>query len=105
MKLIVGLGNPGRAYEGTRHNVGFDVLEKLAERAGSPSRKARFQGEVAQISVRGTSALLLWPLTWMAAGGPRSGFLEPGATRHSCTVTLQSMQRSPCRNLAELRSS
>lgn len=69
MKLIVGLGNPGRAYDGTRHNVGFDVLEKLAERAGSPSRRARFQGEVAQISLRGTSALLLWPLTWMNLSG------------------------------------
>lgn len=69
MKLIVGLGNPGRAYQGTRHNVGFDVLEKLAERAGSPVRRARFQGETAQVSLRGTPALLLWPLTWMNLSG------------------------------------
>jgi PTH1 family peptidyl-tRNA hydrolase len=69
MKLIVGLGNPGRAYQGTRHNVGFDVLEKLAERAGNPVRRARFQGETAQVSLRGTSALLLWPLTWMNLSG------------------------------------
>jgi len=69
MKLIVGLGNPGRAYEGTRHNIGFDVLEKLAARAGAPVRRARFQGEVAQISLRGTSAMLLWPMTWMNLSG------------------------------------
>lgn len=69
MKLIVGLGNPGRAYEGTRHNVGFDVLAILARRAGSPVRRQRFQGETAQATLRGTSVLLLWPLTWMNLSG------------------------------------
>lgn len=69
MKLLVGLGNPGSAYDGTRHNVGFEVLEVLARRAGSPSRRGRFQGEVAQVVVRGCPALLLWPLTWMNLSG------------------------------------
>lgn len=69
MKLLVGLGNPGRAYEGTRHNVGFEVLEILARRAGSPPRRARFQGEAAQGAVRGNPILLLWPLTWMNLSG------------------------------------
>ncbi len=69
MKLLVGLGNPGRSYEGTRHNVGFDVLEILARRAGSPVRRARFQGETAQATVRGSPVLLLWPLTWMNLSG------------------------------------
>lgn len=69
MKLIVGLGNPGRAYEGTRHNVGFDVLEILARRAGAPVRRQRFQGESAQAVLRGTPVLLLWPLTWMNLSG------------------------------------
>jgi PTH1 family peptidyl-tRNA hydrolase len=69
MKMIVGLGNPGRSYEGTRHNVGFDVLERLAKRAGAPPRKSRFQGELAQVSIRGVSGLLLWPLTWMNLSG------------------------------------
>ena len=69
MKLIVGLGNPGHAYQGTRHNVGFDVLEILARRAGGPSRRQRFQGETAQVVVRGCPALLLWPLTWMNLSG------------------------------------
>jgi PTH1 family peptidyl-tRNA hydrolase len=68
-KLVVGLGNPGSAYHGTRHNVGFDVLEILARRAGSPARRTRFQGELAQGVVRGCPVLLLWPLTWMNLSG------------------------------------
>jgi PTH1 family peptidyl-tRNA hydrolase len=69
VKLLVGLGNPGPSYGGTRHNVGFDVLEIVASRAGSPPRRGRFQGEVAQASIRGCSVLLLWPLTWMNLSG------------------------------------
>jgi PTH1 family peptidyl-tRNA hydrolase len=69
MKLIAGLGNPGRAYEGTRHNVGFEVLELIARRAGCSERRARFQGESAQVTIRGGQALLLWPLTWMNLSG------------------------------------
>jgi PTH1 family peptidyl-tRNA hydrolase len=69
VKLLVGLGNPGSAYRDTRHNIGFEVLETLARRAGEPTRRARFQGEVAQVSLRGTPALLLWPLTWMNLSG------------------------------------
>jgi peptidyl-tRNA hydrolase, PTH1 family len=69
VKLLVGLGNPGRKYEGTRHNVGFDVLNLLAERGGNPNRRQRFQGETSQTTIRGTPALLLWPLTWMNLSG------------------------------------
>lgn len=69
MKLLVGLGNPGRGYEGTRHNVGFDVLQILARRAGSPVQRGRFQGETAQATLRGCPVLLLWPLTWMNLSG------------------------------------
>jgi PTH1 family peptidyl-tRNA hydrolase len=69
MKLVAGLGNPGRAYDGTRHNIGFDVLEVLAKRTGAPGRRARFQGEFAQATIRGCPVLLLWPLTWMNLSG------------------------------------
>ena len=69
MKLLVGLGNPGHAYRDTRHNVGFEVLDELAQRAGSPARKQRFQGDVAQATIRGVPVLLLWPLTWMNLSG------------------------------------
>jgi PTH1 family peptidyl-tRNA hydrolase len=69
MKMIAGLGNPGRNYEGTRHNVGFEALEVLARRCGNPDRRARFQGEFAQVTLRGCQVLLLWPLTWMNLSG------------------------------------
>jgi len=66
---VVGLGNPGKRYEGTRHNVGFEVLDVLADRAGNPARRQRFQGEFCQATIRGSAVLLLWPLTWMNLSG------------------------------------
>jgi len=69
VRLLVGLGNPGKKYHGTRHNIGFDVLEVLAARAGNPARRQRFQGEYCQVSLGGFPAMLLWPLTWMNLSG------------------------------------
>jgi len=69
VKLLVGLGNPGHAHQDTRHNVGFEVLDRLLHRAGDPVPRARFQGEVAQATVRGVPVLLLRPLTWMNLSG------------------------------------
>jgi PTH1 family peptidyl-tRNA hydrolase len=67
--LVVGLGNPGREYEGTRHNVGFMVVDALARRHRAPSFSSKFKAEVAQVSVRGESALLLKPQTFMNLSG------------------------------------
>ncbi|HVU87200.1 MAG TPA: aminoacyl-tRNA hydrolase [Pirellulales bacterium] len=69
MKLVVGLGNPGRKYEGTRHNVGYMVLAELARRAGSQGTKAAFQGELADIAISVERTLLLWPHTYMNRSG------------------------------------
>ena len=69
MKLIVGLGNPGRKYEGTRHNVGFEVLNLLATRNAASTPKEKFSGRVADAMVSGEKALLLWPLTLMNLSG------------------------------------
>ncbi|MCH1494264.1 MAG: aminoacyl-tRNA hydrolase [Rubripirellula sp.] len=68
MKLVVGLGNPGRKYEQTRHNVGFVAVEKVAALAGATPSKTRFQGEFAEASVGG-KLLMLWPQTYMNASG------------------------------------
>jgi len=69
MKLIVGLGNPGRKYEGTRHNVGYMVLAELARRAGQATAKSAFQGETQDITIHGERVLLLWPHTFMNRSG------------------------------------
>lgn len=69
MKLIVGLGNPGRKYDKTRHNVGFEVLELVAERNAAGSAKEKFDGRVAEATVAGERTLLLWPHTLMNRSG------------------------------------
>lgn len=72
MKLIVGLGNPGSQYIGTRHNVGFEVVDRLARRwADRPAEGARnrFGGLVVEATVAGESTLMLKPLTFMNRSG------------------------------------
>ncbi len=69
MKLVVGLGNPGRKYEGTRHNVGFAVLDHLAQRQHAAGAKHSFQGEVTETELHGHRVLLLWPHTFMNLSG------------------------------------
>ena len=69
MKLVVGLGNPGSQYTGTRHNVGFDVLAELARRFQPGKPQAKFQSEVQEIFVGGNKALLVAPQTFMNRSG------------------------------------
>ncbi len=69
MKLVVGLGNPGRKYEGTRHNVGFRVLVELARRHGRSQPKQAFNGEVVEANITEEKTLLLCPHTLMNRSG------------------------------------
>ncbi|MDZ7618184.1 MAG: aminoacyl-tRNA hydrolase [Patescibacteria group bacterium] len=69
MRLVVGLGNPGRRYAGTRHNVGYDVIAELGRRFGAGGAKGRFLGEVLEANLGGTRALLLSPTTFMNRSG------------------------------------
>jgi PTH1 family peptidyl-tRNA hydrolase len=69
MKLIVGLGNPGRKYEGTRHNVGFAVLDRLAERWLVDPPMVKFESVVRECRVGGEKVLLLAPQTFMNLSG------------------------------------
>jgi PTH1 family peptidyl-tRNA hydrolase len=69
MKLIVGLGNPGRKFEKTRHNVGFEVLDVVARRFAQGAEKDRFDGRVADATIDGQRVLLLWPHTLMNRSG------------------------------------
>lgn len=70
MKLVVGLGNPGPEYAETRHNVGFRIVERLAERHGiALRRERRFHGLFGDGVVRGVAVGLLAPHTWMNLSG------------------------------------
>lgn len=73
MKLVVGLGNPGRQYAGTRHNVGFDVVDLLAERHRLDWESAPADALIAKW--RAASVLLAKPLTFMNLSGYAVGEL------------------------------
>lgn len=67
--LIVGLGNPGKEYERTRHNTGFRAIDILAQKLGCRIDKAKFQGLYGQTVVDGQKLFLLKPQTYMNLSG------------------------------------
>ncbi len=69
MKLIVGLGNPGLEYEKTRHNMGFILLDMLAEDMDVDNFKKGFKGEYAKVTTAEDTIYLLRPLTYMNLSG------------------------------------
>ena len=74
VKLVVGLGNPGRKYAETRHNVGFEVVAEFARRHALGRPRSQFQGETVDASILGTNkqgirVLLLCPNTYMNKSG------------------------------------
>jgi PTH1 family peptidyl-tRNA hydrolase len=69
MKLIVGLGNPGRKYQQTRHNVGFEVIEQLSRRYDLRRAKKKFMGRLYEAAIGGQKVLLLKPETFMNLSG------------------------------------
>ena len=69
MKLIVGLGNPGKQYEETRHNVGFKVIDELSNRLNIELNETKFKGLFGRGMVRGEKVILLKPMTYMNLSG------------------------------------
>ena len=63
--IIAGLGNTGLQYEGTRHNAGFMVMDKLGEKLGSDIKKMKFKSLCADVSIGGKHCVLLKPTTYM----------------------------------------
>lgn len=81
--LVVGLGNPGQGYRGTRHNVGFEVIDSLASRNGIKLDRGRHRALTGSGSISGVPVLLVKPLTFMNLSGQsvaplmRSANLKP----------------------------
>lgn len=69
MAMVVGLGNPGVKYEKTRHNIGFDCLNGVLAKMGSPSLQAKFEGQFAKGRIGQRDVCLVWPLTFMNCSG------------------------------------
>lgn len=69
MKVLVGLGNPGPKYAGTRHNVGFDVVEYLAASPGCSPAREKFDAMIAELKEGDEAVLLVKPLTFMNLSG------------------------------------
>lgn len=69
MKVIVGLGNPGKEYEHTRHNIGFEVIDVLSRQLGIPLDQSKFKGLYGIGFHNGEKVLLLKPLTYMNLSG------------------------------------
>jgi PTH1 family peptidyl-tRNA hydrolase len=76
VKLIVGLGNPGRRYRGTVHNVGFDVVDEIARRHDVQFESAPAEALIARIRGLGEGVVLAKPLTFMNLSGPAIGTLQ-----------------------------
>jgi peptidyl-tRNA hydrolase, PTH1 family len=69
MKIVVGLGNPGKKYDNTRHNIGFAVIDALAAGPGVGRSQERFDSQVAEWIEDGEKVLLLKPETFMNLSG------------------------------------
>ncbi len=69
MKMIVGLGNPGKSYEQTRHNSGFMVMDEILHKVSAPSMVRKFKAKVASVTIGNEQVLLMKPETYMNLSG------------------------------------
>lgn len=69
MKLIVGLGNPGREYENTRHNIGFQLLDYIAKDKKLDFSREKYNGKYTEYTVNGEKVVLVKPMSYMNLSG------------------------------------
>jgi hypothetical protein len=98
--LIVGLGNPGKKYARTRHNVGTDAIEVLAKRLGVSLKLGRDRAQIAETRINGHAVVLAVPTTYMNDSGeavglehqgrqfPVGGMIRVGAEIHTVAVPV-----------------
>lgn len=67
--MIIGLGNPGKNYEKTRHNIGFQVIDELSHRLAAPAMQSKFNGMFTIIHTSKGKVMLVKPLTYMNLSG------------------------------------
>ena len=77
MKLIVGLGNPGREYEKTRHNIGFMAIDKIVDSLGISFDKNKFGGLYCTTNILGEKVMFLKPQEYMNLSGNVVGKFVP----------------------------
>ena len=73
VKLVVGLGNPGTKYQGTRHNIGFELVDRLAQGGSGSTFSRKFEGLAAEIEIDYRRVMLLKPETFMNLSGRSVG--------------------------------
>ena len=69
MYLVVGLGNPGKEYEGTRHNIGFEAIDYLSDKYNIELNREKFKGVFGEGFIKGKKVILLKPTTYMNLSG------------------------------------
>ena len=106
--LIAGLGNIGSQYENTRHNIGFDILDALAEKAGIEFDDRRY-GNVAEYKFKGRTFVLLKPSTYVNLSGravnywmKKEKIIAAGA--NSLTHSLDRIKELPEEEILDIRS-
>ena len=93
MYLVVGLGNPGKQYEATRHNMGFDTVDRLVEDYNVPQGGVKFNAMYGKTMIGGEKVILMKPLSFMnLSGGP---VREMGSGR-SCTWQIFHRRQETC---------
>ena len=90
--LVVGLGNPGDEYRGSRHNLGAEVVELLAKRHGGRLRKRKERALVDEVTIDGRRVALAIPLTYVNDSGHAVGAIPSSSS--SSTMSSTSRSRS-----------
>ena len=106
--MVVGLGNPGERYADTRHNVGFAVVDSVANRLGASFRKKLFRFySIAKVEHQGRRVTLVKPLTFMnnSGGAVKEALREIGGAPSDLLVVCDSLDLSPGNCRLRLRGS
>jgi PTH1 family peptidyl-tRNA hydrolase len=96
LKLLVGLGNPGTRYQDTRHNMGFRVVDLLANKANVAVTRYHARSLMAKFTWAGNTVLLAKPQTYMNNSGAAVGALEIDLVEHNGGSCLYAESRRCC---------